>query len=106
MVAAICPWDYKIMAMKSKYFSFIIPETLTGNCIIVKPLPITPYSNLKLVKVAKQSFHRESSKPSVATLSSDRNWGRINASTTFRLLVRFLRERGSWRRLRRLWREC
>lgn len=34
----------------------IAPAVLTGNCIIVKPSPFTPYTALKMVELAQQVF--------------------------------------------------
>lgn len=52
VVAAICPWNYPILLAIGK----IIPALLTGNCIIVKPSPFTPYTALKVVEIAQQIF--------------------------------------------------
>lgn len=52
VVAAICPWNFPAILSMGK----IIPALLTGNCIIVKPSPFTPYSALKLVEIGQQIF--------------------------------------------------
>jgi acyl-CoA reductase-like NAD-dependent aldehyde dehydrogenase len=52
VVAAICPWNFPIVLSLGKIF----PAVLTGNAIIVKPSPFTPYSTLKLVELAQQVF--------------------------------------------------
>jgi acyl-CoA reductase-like NAD-dependent aldehyde dehydrogenase len=52
VVAAICPWNFPIILSLGK----ILPAVLTGNAIIVKPSPFTPYSALKLVELAQQVF--------------------------------------------------
>ncbi|KAL9116171.1 MAG: hypothetical protein Q9227_000541 [Pyrenula ochraceoflavens] len=52
VVAAICPWNFPITLSLGK----IIPALLTGNCIIVKPSPFTPYTALKIVEIAQQIF--------------------------------------------------
>lgn len=52
VVAAICPWNYPALLAIGK----IIPALLSGNCIIVKPSPFTPYSSLKLAEIAQQVF--------------------------------------------------
>ncbi len=50
VVAAICPWNFPIILSLGK----ILPAVLTGNAVIVKPSPFTPYSSLKLVELAQQ----------------------------------------------------
>lgn len=52
VVAAICPWNFPLLLSLGK----VIPALLTGNCIIVKPSPFTPYSALKAVEIAQQVF--------------------------------------------------
>lgn len=52
VVAAICPWNYPVTLSLGK----ILPAVLTGNAIIVKPSPFTPYSALKVVEIAQQVF--------------------------------------------------
>jgi acyl-CoA reductase-like NAD-dependent aldehyde dehydrogenase len=52
VVAAICPWNFPVTLSMGK----IIPAILTGNAIIVKPSPFTPYSSLKVVELAQQIF--------------------------------------------------
>ncbi|KAF5579763.1 fusarin C cluster-oxidoreductase [Fusarium pseudocircinatum] len=47
VVAAICPWNS---------LGKIAPALATGNCVILKPSPFTPYSSLKLVELAQQVF--------------------------------------------------
>lgn len=32
------------------------PATLAGNCIIIKPSPLTPYSGLKVIELAQRYF--------------------------------------------------
>jgi acyl-CoA reductase-like NAD-dependent aldehyde dehydrogenase len=34
----------------------VAPAVLTGNCIIIKPSPFTPYSGLKVCELAQQFF--------------------------------------------------
>ncbi|OQE05439.1 hypothetical protein PENVUL_c024G00479 [Penicillium vulpinum] len=46
-VAAICPWNS---------IGKIAQAVATGNCVIVKPSPFTPYSALKLVELAQEIF--------------------------------------------------
>jgi acyl-CoA reductase-like NAD-dependent aldehyde dehydrogenase len=52
VVAAICPWNFPITLSLGK----ILPAVLTGNAIIIKPSPFTPYSSLKVVELAQQVF--------------------------------------------------
>ncbi|RBR15964.1 hypothetical protein FVER53590_11080 [Fusarium verticillioides] len=52
VVAAICPWNFPLMLALGK----IAPALATGNCVILKPSPFTPYSSLKLVELAQQVF--------------------------------------------------
>lgn len=52
VVAAICPWNFPITLSLAKIF----PAVLTGNAVIVKPSPFTPYSALKVVEIAQQVF--------------------------------------------------
>ncbi|RGP73968.1 fusarin c cluster-oxidoreductase [Fusarium sporotrichioides] len=52
VVAAICPWNFPLMLAIGK----IAPALATGNCVILKPSPFSPYSSLKLVELAQQVF--------------------------------------------------
>ncbi|KAF2157156.1 betaine aldehyde dehydrogenase 1 [Myriangium duriaei CBS 260.36] len=52
VVAAICPWNFPLVLSMGK----IVPALMTGNTIIVKPSPFTPYSSLKAVELAQQIF--------------------------------------------------
>ena len=52
VVAAICPWNFPVTLSLGK----IVPALLTGNCVIVKPSPFTPYTALKVVEIAQQVF--------------------------------------------------
>ncbi|KAF5007431.1 hypothetical protein FDECE_6236 [Fusarium decemcellulare] len=52
VVAAIIPWNFPLMLATAK----IAPALLTGNVIIVKPSPFTPYCGLKLVELAQKFF--------------------------------------------------
>ncbi|KAH7066611.1 aldehyde dehydrogenase domain-containing protein [Paraphoma chrysanthemicola] len=47
--AAICPWNFPLALMVGK----VAPALLTGNAIIVKPSPFTPYTSLKFVELAQ-----------------------------------------------------
>lgn len=49
VVAAICPWNFPLILSSIKVFSSIV----TGNCVIVKPSPFTPYCVLKWVELAR-----------------------------------------------------
>ncbi|KAL9047020.1 MAG: hypothetical protein Q9214_000294 [Letrouitia sp. 1 TL-2023] len=48
----IVPWNYPILLATGK----VGPAVLSGNTIIVKPSPFTPYCNLKLAELAMQYF--------------------------------------------------
>ncbi|OQU97010.1 hypothetical protein CLAIMM_03015 [Cladophialophora immunda] len=67
VAVGIVPWNFPIHISCAK----IIPAVLTGNPIIIKPSPFTPYCNLKLVELAQQFFP-----PGVVqALSGDDNLG-------------------------------
>ncbi|KAK1253466.1 hypothetical protein MKX07_001543 [Trichoderma sp. CBMAI-0711] len=67
VVAAIVPWNFPLLLATGK----IAPALLTGNVIIVKPSPFTPYCGLKVVELAQQFFP-----PGVVqSLSGDDNLG-------------------------------
>lgn len=50
--AGIIPWNFPLILSVGK----IAPALLTGNTMIVKPSPFTPYTGLKLVELAQQVF--------------------------------------------------
>jgi acyl-CoA reductase-like NAD-dependent aldehyde dehydrogenase len=52
VVGAIVPWNFPIQTLVGK----IAPALVTGNTIIVKPSPFTPYCGLKIVELAQQFF--------------------------------------------------
>lgn len=52
VVAAIVPWNYPMQLCCGK----IAPALLTGNVIIIKPSPYTPYCGLKIAELAQQFF--------------------------------------------------
>ncbi|KAF1809620.1 aldehyde dehydrogenase [Eremomyces bilateralis CBS 781.70] len=52
VVGAICPWNFPVLLAVGKVFAAIF----TGNTIIVKPSPFTPYSALKIIEIAQQVF--------------------------------------------------
>lgn len=52
VVGAICPWNFPILLCLGK----MIPAILTGNTIIVKPSPYTPYTTLKIIELAQEIF--------------------------------------------------
>jgi len=52
VVGGIVPWNFPIQLACGK----IAPSLLTGNVIIVKPSPFTPYCDLKLAELAQQFF--------------------------------------------------
>ncbi|PNP60643.1 hypothetical protein FNYG_14627 [Fusarium nygamai] len=52
VVGAIIPWNFPFLLAASK----ITPALLTGNVVIIKPSPFTPYCGLKLAELAQQFF--------------------------------------------------
>lgn len=52
VVGAICPWNFPLILSVGK----IAPAVATGNTIIVKPSPFTPYTALKVVEIAQEIF--------------------------------------------------
>ncbi|ORY15767.1 aldehyde dehydrogenase domain-containing protein [Clohesyomyces aquaticus] len=48
----IIPWNFPLILSVGK----IAPALLTGNTIVVKPSPFTPYTGLKLVELAQEIF--------------------------------------------------
>lgn len=52
VVGAICPWNFPVILSTLKIASALI----TGNCVIVKSSPFTPYAVLKLVEQAIPVF--------------------------------------------------
>ncbi|KAH7117407.1 aldehyde dehydrogenase domain-containing protein [Dactylonectria macrodidyma] len=52
VVGAIIPWNFPFLLAASK----ITPALLTGNVVIIKPSPFTPYCGLKLVELAQWFF--------------------------------------------------
>ncbi|KAF2815563.1 aldehyde dehydrogenase [Mytilinidion resinicola] len=52
VAVGIVPWNFPIMLLCGK----IAPAVMTGNCIIVKPSPFTPYCGIKLVELAQKFF--------------------------------------------------
>ncbi|KAF2493823.1 aldehyde dehydrogenase [Lophium mytilinum] len=52
VVGAICPWNFPLILAVGKF----APGLLTGNTVILKPSPFTPYTALKLVELAQQVF--------------------------------------------------
>ncbi|KAJ9272503.1 hypothetical protein DTO212C5_1230 [Paecilomyces variotii] len=52
VVAAICPWNYPLVLAMGKIGAALI----TGNCVITKPSPFTPYSILKFTEMVKDIF--------------------------------------------------
>ncbi|KIV96813.1 hypothetical protein PV10_00629 [Exophiala mesophila] len=53
VVAAICPWNCESSFL---ILGKIAPALVSGNCVIAKPSPFTPYGLLKLVELAQQVF--------------------------------------------------
>ncbi|KAM0719663.1 hypothetical protein Q7P37_003794 [Cladosporium fusiforme] len=52
VVGAICPWNFPLVLSMGK----VVPALLTGNTIIIKPSPFTPYTTLKAVEIAQSVF--------------------------------------------------
>ncbi|KAJ5812196.1 aldehyde dehydrogenase [Penicillium riverlandense] len=52
VVAAIVPWNFPILLEIAK----LAPALLTGNTLIIKPSPFTPYSGLKIAELAQSFF--------------------------------------------------
>lgn len=52
VVGAIVPWNFPILLAVGK----IVSAVYTGNSVIVKPSPFTPYCDLKLVELATRFF--------------------------------------------------
>lgn len=52
VAAAIVPWNFPVLLAVGK----IVPAVYTGNTIIVKPSPFTPYCALKLAELATKCF--------------------------------------------------
>ncbi|EEP82234.1 conserved hypothetical protein [Uncinocarpus reesii 1704] len=52
LAVGIVPWNAPLVIAVMK----IAPAVLTGNTIIIKPSPFTPYCDLKLVEIAQQFF--------------------------------------------------
>lgn len=48
IVGAICPWNFPLVLAVGK----IAASLVTGNCIIVKPSPYTPYATAQLAEIA------------------------------------------------------
>lgn len=67
VTVGIVPWNYPVLLCCSK----IAPCVVTGNPIIIKPSPFTPYGGLKVVELAQKFFP-----PGVVqALSGDDNLG-------------------------------
>lgn len=67
VAVGIVPWNFPIHLMCGK----VAPALLTGNTIIIKPSPFTPYCGLKLGELAQQYFPAGV----VQVLSGDDNLG-------------------------------
>jgi acyl-CoA reductase-like NAD-dependent aldehyde dehydrogenase len=52
VIGGIVPWNFPVFLMAAKLVSAVI----TGNTIIFKPSPFTPYCGLKLCELAQQFF--------------------------------------------------
>ncbi|KAK3490397.1 Aldehyde/histidinol dehydrogenase [Neurospora hispaniola] len=49
VVAAICPWNFPLILSSIK----VVSSLVTGNCVIVKPSPFTPYAVMKWIELAR-----------------------------------------------------
>ncbi|EFW20871.1 hypothetical protein D8B26_002830 [Coccidioides posadasii str. Silveira] len=52
VAVGIVPWNFPFILTLMK----LAPAVLTGNAIIIKPSPFTPYCGLKIVEIAQQFF--------------------------------------------------
>lgn len=52
VAGAIVPWNFPVLLAVGK----IVPAVYTGNTVIVKPSPFTPYCDLKLAELATRFF--------------------------------------------------
>ncbi|KAH7374606.1 aldehyde dehydrogenase [Plectosphaerella cucumerina] len=52
IVGAICPWNFPLILGVGK----IAPALLTGNTVIIKPSPFTPYSIVKFTEIVAKLF--------------------------------------------------
>lgn len=52
VAGAIVPWNFPVLLAVGK----IVPAVYTGNAVIVKPSPFTPYCDLKLAELAIPHF--------------------------------------------------
>ncbi|GAB1215636.1 hypothetical protein ATERTT37_004828 [Aspergillus terreus] len=53
VAAAIVPWNFPVLLAVGK----IVSAVYTGNTVIVKPSPFTPYCDLKLAELATRFFY-------------------------------------------------
>jgi len=49
VVGAICPWNFPLILSNLK----VVSSLVTGNCVIVKPSPFTPYAVMKWVELSR-----------------------------------------------------
>ncbi|KAK4461771.1 aldehyde dehydrogenase [Cladorrhinum samala] len=52
VVGAICPWNFPLILSNIK----VVSSLVTGNCVIVKPSPFTPYAVMKWVELSRGIF--------------------------------------------------
>jgi len=52
VVGAICPWNFPLILSNIK----VVASLATGNCVIVKPSPFTPYAVMKWAELARGIF--------------------------------------------------
>ncbi|KAL2160176.1 hypothetical protein VTH06DRAFT_1832 [Thermothelomyces fergusii] len=48
-VAAICPWNFPLILSNVK----VVAALVTGNCVVVKPSPYTPYAVMKWAELSR-----------------------------------------------------
>lgn len=49
VVGAICPWNFPLILSNIK----VVSSLITGNCVILKPSPFTPYAVMKWVELSR-----------------------------------------------------
>ncbi|KAF6805553.1 aldehyde dehydrogenase [Colletotrichum sojae] len=52
IVGAICPWNFPLILSNIK----VISSLITGNCVIVKPSPFTPYTVMRSIELLVDVF--------------------------------------------------
>ncbi|KAH7127935.1 Aldehyde/histidinol dehydrogenase [Dactylonectria estremocensis] len=52
VAVGIVPWNFPVMLLCGK----LAPAVMTGNCLIIKPSPFTPYCGIKIAELAQRHF--------------------------------------------------